>query len=146
MSRVLCVHHINMEVKDLERARKWWMDVLGCEPLDRGPGIGEVRNQLFLGMNEVHFAERGEAAVSLPIGHPALEIKDWDEFIQHLEDLKVPYYTTPDKTELGHNKRPDGSAATFIVDSEGNNIELTHHPIGLRWARDDVNASPVTTG
>ncbi|MFQ5879357.1 MAG: VOC family protein [Dehalococcoidia bacterium] len=142
MSRVLCVHHINLEVKDLERAKKWWLDVLGCDPLDRGPGIGVVKNQLFLGESEVHFTAKGEQAVVPPHGHPALEIRDWNEMIQHLEKLGIPYYDAPSKDQRGQARRPDGSFATFVVDSEGTTIELTHHPTGRRWARDDVNISP----
>ena len=145
MSRVVCVHHINLEVQDLERAKKWWTDVFGLEQLDKGPGIGPVDNQLFLGMQEVHFTERGEKAVALPYGHPALEIKDMDEFLGHLDSLKIPYYADPGKSKLGEGERADASRAIFFLDSEGNTVEVVNHRLGLRWARDDVGTAPMTT-
>ena len=146
MSRIVSVHHINLEVEDLERAKRWWMDVLGCEPLDKGPGIGVVKNQLFLGTNEVHFTERGKDAVTMPVGHMALEVKDFDSFITHIEKLNIPYFTVAGGDVPGIGPRADGSRATFIKDSEGNILELTSHSIGLRWARDDTQTAPMTGG
>ena len=135
MSSIVSLHHINVEVKDLERAKKWWTDVFGCEPVDRGPGIGVVANQLFIGTNEVHFSDLGEDAVALPLGHNAMEVKDFDGFIKHIEGMNIPYFTAANRATPGVSDRPDGSFATFIADSEENIIELTSHGAGLRWAK-----------
>ena len=132
MSRVFGVHHINLECKDLEATKAWYREVFGLEDLDRGAGIGVVNNQLFLGESEIHFTP-SDNTVYMDQGHPAFEINDWDEMVAHLAKKGIPF----DEERGGPTSRPDGSKAAFLRDLEGNLLELTHHSVGRRWARND---------
>ena len=130
MSRVSGVHHVNLECKNLEATKAWYHKVFGLEQVDRGPGVGVVDNQLYLGENELHFAVSDNPNYMLR-GHPAFEIKDWDGMMAHLAELGIPF-----EEGRGPTPRPDDSVAAFIRDLEGNLVEMTHHKTGRRWARD----------
>ena len=130
MSRVYGVHHVNLECRDLEATKAWYRDIFGLEDLDRGPGIGIVNNQLFLGENEIHFTQSDNPGYQNQ-AHPAFEIKDWDEMIAHLVKKGVEFERGAPAT------RPDGSSACFVRDLEGNLLEMTNHPAGRRWAREN---------
>ncbi len=130
MSRIFGVHHINLECKDLEATKQWYRDIFNLEDVDRGPGIGVVQNQLHVGESELHFTVRDDA-VYMAEGHPAFEIKDWNEMIAHLVQNGIGF------ERGGPTYRPDGSTAAFIRDLEGNLLEIVHHPTGRRWARDN---------
>ena len=129
MSRIYGVHHVNLECKDLEATKAWYKDLFDLEDLDRGPGIGIVKNQLFIGENELHFTVRDEPVYQAE-AHPAFEIKNWDEMISRIVQKGISF------ERGGPAVRPDGSQATFIRDLEGNLLELTYHPVGRRWARE----------
>ena len=70
--------------------------------------------------------------------HFAVEINDWDELIENLEQLEIPYTTTPgrrNETEnsFGHREYSNG-CYTYIHDPDGNMIELVQHPMGIEDA------------
>ena len=129
MSRVFGVHHVNLECRDLQATKQWYQTIFDLEQVDRGPGIGVVDNQLFLGENEIHFTA-SDNPVYTNQGHPAFEIKDWDGLISHMVMQGVEW------ERGGPTQRPDGSVAAFLRDLEGNLLEVVHHPTGRRWGRD----------
>ena len=54
MSRVTLIQHINIQVSDRERTRRWYEEVLGAEYLDRGPELNQRQLQLRIGNGEIH--------------------------------------------------------------------------------------------
>jgi catechol 2,3-dioxygenase-like lactoylglutathione lyase family enzyme len=134
MSRVALIQHINIQISDRERTRKWYEEVLGAEFLDRGPELNGRQLQLRIGSAEIHTTHTAEP---VPSGHFAVEIPDWDEMIANLDKLGVPYHGSPPiaKTSesgctYGH-RQYSGGYSTYIRDPDGNRIELVHHPLGV---------------
>jgi catechol 2,3-dioxygenase-like lactoylglutathione lyase family enzyme len=135
MSRVTLIQHINIQISNRERTREWYEKVLGAEFLDRGPELNQRQLQLRIGSAEIHTTDTANP-VRLPSVHFAVEIRDWDELIAHLDDLGVPYHaTSPIHTsESGSSygrREYSGGYSTYIHDPDGNMIELVHHPLGL---------------
>jgi catechol 2,3-dioxygenase-like lactoylglutathione lyase family enzyme len=68
-----------------------------------------------------------------------VEIADWDELIANLDNLGVPYTTTPGMRhpsgESSWGKRDySDSHYTYVHDPDGNMIELVKHPLGMEDA------------
>jgi catechol 2,3-dioxygenase-like lactoylglutathione lyase family enzyme len=109
--------------------------VLGAEFLDRGPELNKRQLQLRIGSAEIHTTDTAKP-VRVPSNHFAVEIRDWDEMIAHLDELGVPYHGTPavHTSESGFSYGPreySGGYFTYIHDPDGNMIELVHHPLGV---------------
>jgi catechol 2,3-dioxygenase-like lactoylglutathione lyase family enzyme len=135
MSRVALIQHINIQVSNRERTRKWYEEVLGAEFLDRGPELNKRQLQLRIGSAEIHTTDTADP-VRVPSVHFAVEIPDWDEMIANLDKLGVPYQTrtraepAPSGSNYGRREY-SGGYSTYIQDPDGNTIELVHHPLGI---------------
>ena len=139
MSRVTLIQHINIQVSDRERTRRWYEEVLGAEYLDRGPELNQRQLQLRIGNGEIHTTD-SRNPTPVPSVHFAVEIDDWDEMIANLDKLGVPYTTTPgrrnregEESSWG-NRDYSGGCYTYVHDPDGNMIELVQHPMGLEDA------------
>ena len=66
-----------------------------------------------------------------------MEINDWDEMIENLDQLGIPYSHMQRRlgeadTKATWNTRDyTGNYYTYIRDPDGNTIELVHHPLGI---------------
>jgi hypothetical protein len=65
-----------------------------------------------------------------------VEIPDWEGMMAHLDELGIPYGTTPGVgtergSSYGRRVYSDGYYA-YIHDPDGNMIELVHHPLGTQ--------------
>src|SRR5438093_5496326 len=94
MSRVTLIQHINIQISNRERTREWYEKVLDAEFLDRGPELNQRQLQLRIGSAEIHTTDTADP-MRVPSVHFAVEIPDWDDMIAHLDELGVPYGTTP---------------------------------------------------
>jgi catechol 2,3-dioxygenase-like lactoylglutathione lyase family enzyme len=125
MSRVTLIQHINIQISNRERTREWYERVLDAEFLDRGPELNKRQLQLRIGSAEIHTTDTANP-VRVPSNHFAVEIRDWDETIAHLDELAVPYSPKP------YGRREySGAHYTYIHDPDGNMIELVYHPLGV---------------
>ena len=136
MSRVTLIHHINIQISDRERTRAWYENVLGAEFLDRGPELNKRQLQLRIGSAEIHTTDTANP-VRVPSVHFAVEIRDWDEMIAHLDKLGVPYSrasrVSTGETGSSYGRRGYSSGyTTYIHDHDGNMIELVQHPLGVK--------------
>ncbi len=139
MSTIALIHHVNVQISDRERIRQWYTNVLGAEFLDRGPALNKRQLQLRLGSGEIHFTETPHPA-TIPSGHFALEVADWEAMLSHLDGLGVPHVRTSAAstraniggTDPHQGRREDtGEHYTYIHDPDGNMIELVYHPLGM---------------
>ena len=139
MSRVTLIQHINIQVSDRERTRRWYEEVLGAEYLDRGPELNQRQLQLRIGNGEIHTTD-SRNPTPVPSVHFAVEIDDWDEMIANLDTLGVPYTTTPGRrnqegaASSWGQRDYSGGCYTYVHDPDGNMIELVQHPMGLEDA------------
>ena len=139
MSRVTLIQHINIQISDRDRTREWYEKTLGAEFHDRGPEANKRQLQLRIGNGEIHTTDNPNPNIA-PSVHFAVEIDDWDETMENLDQIGVPYTTRPgSRSEAGAEnswgKRDySGGHYTYIHDPDGNMIELVHHPLGLEDA------------
>ena len=116
------LHHVSINVTDLERARHFYSVVLGLSEVPRPPfyfagiwyGLGE--RQLHLIVHPPTRTLRGTSLIDGRDGHFALRIADFDAVLAHLQAHRVPLV---DRRE---NATP--WAQIFVTDPDGNVIEL----------------------
>jgi catechol 2,3-dioxygenase-like lactoylglutathione lyase family enzyme len=153
MPSIKLIHHVNVQISDRKRTREWYEQVLGAEFLDRGPALNKRQLQLRLGTGEVHFTETSRPA-TIPSGHFAVEVDDWEAMLAHLGALGIPHARTSAAstganvggTDPHQGRREDTDEHyAYIHDPDGNMIELVYHPLGLEDAQGNkVPAAPET--
>ena len=138
MAKIKLIHHMNVQISDRERARKWYETVLGAEFLDRGPALNRRQLQLRLGNGEIHFTVTPRPT-TVASSHFALEVDEWDAMLTHLDALGIRHVRTSAASTLPNiggtdphqGRREDtGEHYTYIHDPDGNLIELVYHPLG----------------
>ena len=113
--RLKAVNHLTYNVKDKDRALKFWEQVLGIQ---RIPSQVDGEHILWLQLPSgtmVHLVENPDAP-SVPSHHGAFEVDDIDASHLHIHGLGV------ETTEI--NTRNDGQRNFFLNDTEGNRIEI----------------------
>jgi len=119
LARALGLFHATLPVWDLERAERFWHELLGIE---RHPMPSYAPNSvvfLDLGNTMIHLARYGDD-VPRPdprSTHVAIEVDALDEAIAEVKRRGL--------TVLRESlRRPDGALSFYFVDTEGNRIEL----------------------
>jgi catechol 2,3-dioxygenase-like lactoylglutathione lyase family enzyme len=111
------IHHVTVEVKDLEEALDFYIDILGLEELDTPDNIKEARVRWvgFPDLSALHLIENNNSTVPL-LAHMALKVEDlnsWKEYLEHkgieIKSPKLNVYT---------------AERFFINDPSGNRIEI----------------------
>lgn len=115
--------HASLPAADLDRARAWYSEKLGLEPVQSGLG-GELRYEsggTTFGVYRSDFAGTNQATAAL------LVVNDFDAAIADLRGRGVSFedYDFGDefRTANGIMETPDGKAAWF-KDSEGNILAI----------------------
>ena len=113
------IHHVNFPTTDPQRTREWYGKVFGMKHVD----VSHLTNTKVLLMArdtfELHFTPVEEMRRMAPF-HYAVEVEDWDGFLEHLKALGVRH-TRP--VERPQNQ----SKFCYIHDPDGTMIELTFH-------------------
>jgi catechol 2,3-dioxygenase-like lactoylglutathione lyase family enzyme len=112
--KVLGLHHVNINVHDVEKSVAFYTS-LGFEPVPR-PGFGFDGAWLQMGLHQLHLVAGTPNTVIDRGQHFALEVADLDECVAELERLGVEARRT----------RPVAGAGlqAFFRDPSGNLIEL----------------------
>ena len=112
--RTLAVHHVSINVDDVDVALGFYVDVLGlAQREDRPPDLGVGGAWLDAGAQQVHLIHappptaRGQ--------HFALLVEDLDGVVEELRNREVD---VSDPTPVGHSRQ------SFLKDPAGNLIEL----------------------
>jgi catechol 2,3-dioxygenase-like lactoylglutathione lyase family enzyme len=108
------VHHVSINVLDVERATAFYVEKLGMRILPR-PDIGVAGVWLGAGAQEVHLIASDDATRA-PGQHFAFGVDDLDATVAELvgHGLKVSNPMT----------QPHGARQCFIKDTEGNLVEF----------------------
>lgn len=125
---VKTLDHVTIVVKDLERSRKFYVDILGMEELKR-PGFSFAGSWFGAGTTQIHLIleheESGPAGVGSPASsrshHFAFEVADSHQAAAWLKQAGVPMISGP-------KERPDGAVQTFVLDPDGHVVELCSPP------------------
>ena len=123
MIRIEALHHVSINVTDLERARRFYGGILGLDEIPRPafdfPGawyrLGD--RQLHLIVHPPTHTLRGTTGISSREGHFAIAVRSYDEARAHLEASGVPFDARP------RSRTP--WAQIFLSDPDGNLIELS---------------------
>ncbi len=116
--RLKAVNHLTYNVRDKERALRFWVDVLGVKQI---PSQVESDRVLWLQLPSgtmVHLTEKDDGP-TVPSHHGAFEVDDIDKAF---ETLRAKGIET--ETETITNIRKDGQRAFYFHDTEGNRIEI----------------------
>jgi len=113
--RLTAVNHVTYNVKDRERALRFWVDVLGIKQI---PSQVESETIIWLQLPDgtmVHLTTN-EAGASRPSHHAAFEVDDIEGYRAHIVSHNI------DATEI--TTRKDGQREFKFDDTEGNRIEI----------------------
>ena len=116
------LHHAAVTVTDIERARRFYAEVLGLREIPRPPfdfegawyAVGD--RQLHLIVHPPSRTRRGTAAIDPRDGHLAFRVSDYEQTLAHLKARGVAVVEHPE------NRTP--WAQIYITDPDGNVIEL----------------------
>jgi|ERR1043166_552526 catechol 2,3-dioxygenase-like lactoylglutathione lyase family enzyme len=116
------VHHVAVTVTDVERAKRFYGEILGLPEVPR-PDFDFGGAWYEIGGRQVHLIEhdgtrtlRGTTAIDLKDGHFALRVASYSEALAHLRAHGVECLANPyNKTEW---------AQIYVTDPDGNVIEL----------------------
>ncbi|MFZ0013086.1 MAG: VOC family protein [Acidimicrobiia bacterium] len=118
--------HTVLAASDLERAKKWYSEMLGLDPVDEDPYGNlhyEVGDSRFL-VYQSEFAGTNKATAA------GFQVSDFDDVVEKLK-AKGVVFEDVDFGELGSTvdgviSTPDSNdKAAWIKDSEGNILSLT---------------------
>jgi catechol 2,3-dioxygenase-like lactoylglutathione lyase family enzyme len=112
----LAVHHVSINVDDVDRAVAFYTDVLGATLRTDRPAFGFGGAWLDIGPQQVHLIE---AAPPPRLGqHFAIQVADLDAAV---DELRAKGVTVGDPSPVGTGRQ------AFVDDPAGNVIEL-HQP------------------
>lgn len=116
---------VTLPASDLERAKAWYSQVLGLEPVEAQP-TGELWYELggsrFL-LYASQFAGTNQATAA------GLQVDDFDATVAQLKErgavLEDYDFGEDFRTTDGIITRPDGNRSAWMKDSEGNLLAIT---------------------
>ena len=115
----LAVHHVSINVLDVEEARRFYVDRLGLRERDDRPDFGFGGAWLDAGGQQVHLIE---AALPTERGqHFALQVRDLVATVAELRDAGL---------EVSDPVPVATSLQAFLCDPSGNTVEL--HQVDAR--------------
>ena len=115
--QVTGVHHVSLNVTDLERSLAFWVDLVGLRPLPR-PDFGFDGSWLAAGDQQLHLLAVGQVPPDTG-QHFAVAVDDLDAALTELRSAGV---RVSDPSPL-----PTGARQCFCRDPDGNRLEL-HEP------------------
>jgi glyoxylase I family protein len=122
MIEVETLHHVSISVTDLDRARRFYGDILGLREIPRPPfdfpgawyELGD--RQLHLIVHPATRTLRGTRAIDSRDGHYAIRVRSYRETLAHLDAGGVDHRDRP------RNRTP--WPQIYVTDPDGNVIEL----------------------
>ncbi|TVY09430.1 VOC family protein [Paenibacillus cremeus] len=122
MIPVESIHHISLNVKDLERSKAFYSTIIGLKEIERPPfdfpgawfGIGEGGQQLHLIVYDGETLREG--GIDSRDGHFALRVRSYKESIAWLDQHGIQYDARP--------KARAGFPQIYVIDPDRNVVEL----------------------
>jgi catechol-2,3-dioxygenase len=128
--------HVNIFVRNAERARDWYVDLLGLHTYGFTPGRAAFLTSDLGNSHEVALIEVGENAPGPQGGQVGLNHMAW--YMESLEDLKELYYRIKEKNIPIERVSDHGYAiGIYIHDPDGNGIEVSYEMPAGQWGHDE---------
>ncbi len=118
--RAVSLNHVSVIARDLEDSVRFYVDVLGLEPVPT-PNFGFPVQWLRAGERQLHLFERAGDAPSH--AHFALEVDDFMAVYERAKELGALDHETFGNVMY---ELPDGGVQLYVRDPAGNLVELDH--------------------
>jgi catechol 2,3-dioxygenase-like lactoylglutathione lyase family enzyme len=119
MIKVKQTHHVNITVRDLDRALDFYGRIMGLPTIPRpGSGMLAPGEWYQLGDKQLHVSAYPDEPPPSSRRHVAIEVEDFDETVRVLAEHNI---ATLDNTPA---TRANGSRFLFCEDPDGNRIEI----------------------
>ena len=128
--------HVNVYVRNAERAQKWYEDLLGLHTYDFVPKVAAFMSADLDNSHELALMEVAEEAPTQLQGQVGLNHMAWS--MDSLEDLKELYQRIKDRNIPIDNVSDHGiSLGIYFRDPDGNGIEVYYEVPRSEWHRQD---------
>jgi catechol 2,3-dioxygenase len=128
--------HVNIYVRNAERSRQWYADVLGLHTYDFRPGRAAFMSADLEQSHEVALMEVGDDAPGAQKGQVGLNHMAWR--MQSLEDLQEIYQRLKDyQVPIDHVSDHGISLGIYFRDPDGNGIEVFYELPRSEWPRQE---------
>ena len=127
--------HVNIFVRNAERARDWYGDLLGLHTQGFTPGRAAFMSADLGNSHEIALLEVGEDAPGPQRGQVGLNHMAW--YMESLDDLKEIYYRIKEKNvEIERISDHGHAIGIYIRDPDGNGIEISYEMPSNEWGHD----------
>ncbi len=128
--------HVNVYVRNAEKARAWYEDLLDLHTYDFVPGVAAFMSADLDNSHELALMEVGDDAPSQLRGQVGLNHMAWS--LHSLDDLKAIYQRIKDRNiPIDHVSDHGISLGIYIHDPDGNGIEVYYELPRAEWHRED---------
>lgn len=127
--------HVNIYVRNAERSRAWYEDLLGLHTYDFTPGVAAFMTADLDNSHEIALREVGDAAPGPEKGRVGLNHMAW--YMHSLDDLKELYDRIKEKYIPIERISDHGvSIGIYLRDPDGNGIEVSYELPRSEWGRE----------
>ena len=128
--------HVNIFVRNAERAREWYEDLLGLHTQGFFPGRAAFMSADVENSHEIALTEVGNDADGPRRGQVGLNHMAW--YMDSLDDLKDLYHRVKEKgIEIERVSDHGHAIGIYISDPDGNGIELSYEMPSQEWGHDE---------
>ena len=128
--------HVNIFVRDIERSRKWYQDLLDLHTYDHRPGNAVFMSADIEQSHEIALIQLGDEAAGPAKGQVGLNHMAW--MMHSLDDLKELYQRIVD-LEIPIERVSDHgvSIGIYLRDPDGNGVEVSYEIPRAEWPRQE---------
>jgi catechol 2,3-dioxygenase len=128
--------HVNLYVRNAERSRQWYEEILGLHTYDFRPGWAAFMSADLNQSHEVALMQVGDDAPLQQKGQVGLNHMAW--MMHSLDDLKELYQRLKDKNvPIDHISDHGISIGIYFRDPDGNGVEVSYEMPRSEWPRHD---------
>lgn len=128
--------HVNIYVRNAERSRAWYEDLLGLHTYDFVPGRAAFMSADREYSHEIALMEVGDEADSPRAKQVGLNHMAW--YMHSLDDLKELYYRIKEREiPIDHISDHGLSLGIYIKDPDGNGVEVSYELPRSEWGREE---------
>ena len=128
--------HVNIYVRNAERSRQWYVDLLGLHTYDFIPGRAAFLSADLDQSHEVALIQVGDDAPGQEKGQVGLNHMAW--MMESLDDLKEVYQRIKERNiPIDHVADHGISVGIYFRDPDGNGIEVSYELPRDQWPLHD---------